>query len=71
VHSATESGDSREQGALAVQSELAAVSVAEADEVRHKTASVLELARDEHCAGGRLEVSEQADPKMGQHLEHA
>jgi hypothetical protein len=33
--------------------------------------SVLELAGDEHYAGARLEVSEQADPKMGQHLEHA
>ena len=71
MHSEAEPGDSREQGALAVQSESAAVVEAEADEGQHKTVSVLELACDEHCAGARLEVSEQADPKMGQHLEHA
>ena len=45
--------------------------MAEAGEVQHKMVSVLELAGDEHCAGARLEASEQADPKMGQHLEHA
>ena len=42
----------------------------EADEVQHKTALALEQVGGEHCAGYRLEVSELADPKMGQHLEH-
>ena len=54
VHSEVEPGDSREQGALAVWSESAAVLVAEADEGQHKMVSGLELAGDEHCAGAKL-----------------
>ena len=71
MHSETGPGDSWEQVALAVQPELAAVSAAEADEVQHKTALTLDQVSGEHCAGSRLEVSEQADPRMGQHLEYA
>ena len=58
VHSESELGDSREQRALAVWSESAVVSVAEANEVQHKTASALEQAGEKHCAGARLEVFE-------------
>ena len=48
--------------------ESLAVSVAEADEVQHKTALVLEQVGDEHCVGSRLDVSKQDDSRVGQHL---
>ena len=54
-----------------VHPESLVVSAVEANEVQHKTALVLEQVGDEHCVGSRLDVSEQADSRMGQHLEYA
>ncbi len=50
---------------------IQAVLVVEADEAQHRTASVLGLLVERHCAESTLYVSEQANLKMGQHLESA
>ena len=70
VYLETDPGDNRGKGALAVHPESLAVSAAEADEVPHKTALVLEQVGDEHCVESKLDVSEQADLRMSQHLEY-